>query len=477
MGQPQDWKNFFRLPIVAETMTCFQSVQLAVVLLSLLAIGTLIGVVMPQEGNVDPNQIPQQFGVQYGFFKTLGFFNVFSSFWYISLEVLFFFNLLIGSFKWLKRATLAATQKTFFNAELLSQKPEAMSLPQLVQQTPQATLDIIRATARKAGYTVYHDDDETQQRFYLCKGNLTRFGPHLAHIGILMCLLACLLGSFTGFKAQKLVVPGDAPFDFQNLDFFQTNIARPYWLGQIPTEKIAVKKFDIELYPNGQPKQYSSDVRIYDEQGETLVRKIISVNNPLIYKHLSIYQASFTPSGRFDITLNGRHLSPEINNQFNERAVSIIPVSATQNLIMLPFFAGQDEGIEKNFAAFVLRDSQQSTGQMPPNIKLEEGQSGQLGSFKITYTGPRYATGLQIKSAPEVPWMYLSFIIISIGAALSFFSQRQIWISLREVAQKQFELVLCPKTNKGWFSFRKELQQLQAQLCQKLAPSQQEETK
>jgi hypothetical protein len=75
---------------IPECLQCFRSVHFAIVLLSLLAVGTLIGVVMPQEGMVEMAAIKRQFGTHFNFFQTLGFFHVYSSFWFITLQVLFF---------------------------------------------------------------------------------------------------------------------------------------------------------------------------------------------------------------------------------------------------------------------------------------------------------------------------------------------------------------------------------------------------
>ncbi|MEZ4575771.1 MAG: cytochrome c biogenesis protein ResB [Vampirovibrionales bacterium] len=117
-----------RLMVVLQpVLGIFRSVQLAVVLLALLAAATIAGVVLPQEGNVDVAQIQKQFGPNYAFMKQLGMFGVFSSFWFITLEVLFFFNLLIGSFKWLKPAWLAATQVAYVPAAVMALKPAALT--------------------------------------------------------------------------------------------------------------------------------------------------------------------------------------------------------------------------------------------------------------------------------------------------------------------------------------------------------------
>jgi cytochrome c biogenesis protein ResB len=123
--------------------------------------------------------------------------------------------------------------------------------------------------------------------------------------------------------------------------------------------------------------------------------------------------------------------------------------------------------VTRNYAVFFLRDDQgfvgAKPGQMPPNLRLLEGQSGTLNGMTIRYIKPEIATGLQIKKGPEVPLMYLSYLIITIGAFMCIFSQRRIWISVVDNASGVTVHWLY-KTNKARLSFLKELQALQEQL-------------
>lgn len=460
-----------------DLLQCFRSVHLAIVLIGLLCLATLVGVVMPQEGTVDPAQIQQQYGPNYAFMKQVGLFNVFSSFWFITLEVLFFFSLLIGSFKWLKPAFLAATQVTFIGAPLMTQKPGAHSLANLSEGSPQATMEILRPILKRHGYQVHGQGNEA---LYATKGHWSRLGPCVAHLGILLCLIAGVYGSFTGFKAIHMVEPGQG-FQIPQSTVFQTNTPQPTWFGSIPTWTVYVDRFNIEHYDDHPdiPKNYYSDLRILDAQGKTLKTQQISVNHPLMYDGISIYQASFAPTGKFWVTVAGQPLQVELNKTFNERTISVTPLSNGKTLVMFPFFAAQDPGVTEDHAIFFIMDRQQSMpqGQMPPNIKLKVGESGSLLGVPITYNQPVMSTGLQMKRAPEVPLMYLSYLVIGVGSLMCFFSQRQLWVSLRPVSgpepssAAQTEVLLWPKTNKGRLSFQKELLKLEAEFVERLKPT------
>jgi cytochrome c biogenesis protein len=448
--------------MLQEFLKTFRSVHLAIVLLSLLAIGTIIGVVMPQDGMKTLSEIRAVYGRSFEFYRSLGLFHVYSSFWYLSLQVLFFFNLLIGSFQWLRPAILAATQQDTLAETLLAKKQKASSFRQLYRadSLTEASAHIVK-TLQKSGYRVYQDP--LKQDLYATKGNLSRFGPMLAHIGILLCLIAGLYGTFTGLKAQKIATPGDS-FSIEEANMLKTNVSRAYWLGTIPAWKIKVRDFRIEFYAEkpDMAKQYYSDLQLISPEGKILKEGTISVNSPLSYGDVSIYQASYAPTGRFIIRVNNTPILAEINSTFNGRPISMNPMKDGSMVIMFPFFAQQDPGVTKDYAMFFVRKpgDKPLPGKMPANIKLFRGSTGMLNSTTITYIKPEMSTGVQIKQAPEVPLMYTSYLIIILGAVLCFFSQRQIWMSLTPVRQNLYAVSWLPKTNKAQLSFMKELHTL-----------------
>jgi cytochrome c biogenesis protein len=60
---------------------------------------------------------------------------------------------------------------------------------------------------------------------------------------------------------------------------------------------IGLTDFRIEHYPTGQPKSFESDLVIYDPALKAPFKHTISVNHPLIYKGIAIYQSDFQDGG------------------------------------------------------------------------------------------------------------------------------------------------------------------------------------
>jgi len=467
-------------------LACFRSIHLAIVLIALLALATLAGVLLPQEGIVDTLEIKRNAGANYRIFKAMGLYTVYSSYWFIALEVLFFLNLLCGSFQWLKPAFLAATRKTFCGPEHIQSSPHKL-LYQTAEPLGTVTAQVT-SLLKRHHYTIHKQNVPKQRRdgailLYASKANWSRFGPVVAHFGILLMLVASVYGAFFGFKAQKLAVPGET-FAIQDSQMFRPNVNTSLWQGSVPDWKIRVNDFRMEYYPEGttaenvQPgqnpviKQYFADLSVIDKSGRTTKREVISVNHPLTVNDTVLYQASFNPTGKLFVEVNGKLRKLDTNTQFMNRPVSLTELGNGRALMVFPFFVQQDPNVTRNYIVIFLRDAHgfvgAKPGKMPPNLRLREGQSGELSGMRFTYVKPEFATGLQIKKGPEVPWMYLAYGIIILGAFMCIFSQRRLWIAILPAVDSdenpQTRLMLQYKTNKARLSFMKELQSLQNEL-------------
>ncbi len=473
---------------VWQLLGVFRSIQLAIVLLSLLGLGVLVGVLIPQEGLVEVFDIKAQHGQWYRPMAAAGLFTVYSSPWFIALQVLFFFNLLFGSFQWLRPATRAAVQLTFCGPEHALASPHKAVLSSA--STADDTLPLVTKALKKRGYWVHrrHNSATGQTRLYAHQWNISRLGPVVAHIGILLLLVASVFGAFTGFKGQQMLAPGQTG-DFTALDNFTPSMSAPWWQGSKPDWQMVLHDFDIEYYAADPttPKQYISDLELRSANGKTLARQDVSVNHPLDYEGVMFYQANFAPTGKFFLTINGEPTVASINTKVDERPISLLPIGppeARQSLVVFPFFIQRDEGVTRNHVQVFLHDGTTpidvgSAKNLPPHATLFEGEhqrlSTRLGSIEVGFDHPEIATGFQIKKAPETPWMYTAFAIIILGTVLCFFSQRQVWVAVVPQASgsaygrdNATMVYLSYKTNKAKWSFLKQRASLENALVKEL---------
>lgn len=466
----------------------FQRVELAIVLLSLLALGVLVGVLIPQDNLVDIYDLKEQYGAWYTPMRAMGLFTVYSSPWFIAIEVLFFFNLLLGSFQWLRPAWRSATQVTFCKTAniLATAQPSVLAVSDQVSLTFLATT--LTQHLKKRGYGVHipHESSQTQNtnyQLYAHKANFSRLGPVVAHFGILLLLVATVYGVFTGFTGQQMMSSGETA-SFATLDKFTPRLPEPWWQGSRPDWQLALHDFNIEYYAKDPttPKQYVSDLELRSADGkQSLARQNVSVNYPLSLGSVMFYQASFAPTGRLFLQVDGKPLTVEVNTEFNGRPIAMMPLGDANrqlSLVVFPFFVKQDPGVTANHVRVFLHEgdsfANKQTGKMPPNLTLNEGQSGSLftndgQSVAVSYIEPEIATGFQIKSAPETPWVYLAFGIISLGTVMCFFSQRQVWVAVETNDAGQPTVYLAYKTKKAPYQFQQERLALEADLLAALS--------
>ncbi|MDH4379930.1 MAG: cytochrome c biogenesis protein ResB [Vampirovibrionales bacterium] len=483
-------------------LAVFKTIQLAIVLLSLLAIGVMVGVFMPQEGLVELSQIKAQFGQWYRPLRAMGLFSVYSSPWFIALEVLFFFNLLFGSFMWLRPAWFAATRVVYSGPEhITADKHHFVMESPLPASEAQA---IAVNTLKKHGFWTHIETPDlkvssnnpikTALRAYGHQWSISRLGPVVAHVGILLLLIGSLMGAFTGFKAQQLMVPGDpvqSKASFNGLDTFTPNVNASVWLGSRPDWQLKLHRFDIEFYKTDPttPKQYESDLEILSADGkQSLARQVVSVNHPLSYDGVMLYQASFAPTGKLFISVNGKPVVAQVNSQFNNRPIAMVPLGNINNnrsLFVFPFFVQKDPGVTKNSLRVFVHDGKgfvgAKKGKMPPNIMVGQGEFGNINGITVGYQKPELATGFQIKKAPETGLVYLAFLIISVGTALCFFAQRRLWVAIEPLSEAPHDplydpllktgacLSLSYTTNKAWIGCHQDMQRLKTELEKNLS--------
>lgn len=260
----------------------------------------------------------------------------------------------------------------------------------------------------KQGYFIF----QQKNSFYAVKGLLGRIAPVFVHLSIICILFGSIIAAICGFNSQELITKSEV-FHIQNtigsgpLSFFSQ-------------QPVRVNDFWINYYENKKIKQFFSNISILDRNGKELVNKTISVNNPLIYKNLTLYQTDWTLFG-IRLLENDKYFqipvleSKELGNKI---WISWLPINLnTEN--------GKNFGytiIINNFKETI--SLYNSNGTLFKNIDKNEFILN--GNYKlIDFLS---STGLQIKSDPGVLYIYFGFGVLMISTILSYLSFSQIWI-------------------------------------------------
>ena len=304
----------------------FSSVKLAVVLLIILAVVSVIGTVIQQ------NQAPEDYLREYSqatveLFETLGFFDLYHTWWFVLLLLLFTANLTICTIErfpmvWkAMRAPLKTLEEDGFKTMPFKRELTVKGGTEQVEQA------VIKALQGKR-YSHLVSKEQGATNIASQKGANTRIGYIVTHISIILIFVGALTGAFFGFKgflnlpegeASNVVYLRNEPLWDKIMDGFGISkspvIHDPR--GGVPAMPmgfyVRCDDFEVDYYqnagrPTGMPSEFWSFLSVYDLQRQKVLEKRIRVNDPLTHHGITFYQSSYgtIPNGTGKIVLSIR---------------------------------------------------------------------------------------------------------------------------------------------------------------------------
>ncbi|ODU90651.1 MAG: cytochrome C biogenesis protein [Thiobacillus sp. 65-69] len=303
------------------------SMRFAISLLSILAIASVIGTVLKQ---AEPyaNYLFQFGPFWFEAFRKLGLYDVYHAAWF--LVILLFLVVSISVCIWRNAPGFAREMKSF-REHVTDRSLAAFKHKHTAEFThaPEALADQAQHYLEGQGYTVRRLTRDDGLLLAAKAGSWNRLGYFLAHSAIVLICIGGLMDGNLIFKAQQLLgykkietrdipqsevppisrlTPDNPSFrgsvqipEGSSADVVFLNVADGYLVQDLPFT-IALKQFRIEHYSTGQPKNFESDVEVFDHTGKKVREATIAVNHPLIHDGIAIYQASFADGGtRLDI--------------------------------------------------------------------------------------------------------------------------------------------------------------------------------
>ena len=260
---------------------------------------------------------------------------------------------------------------------------------------------------------------------YCYKGLTGRIAP--------IIVLGTIISSLFGFKAQE-IVPKTETFHIQN-------ILNNGQLTFVPKTSARINDFWITYTKNKTISQFYSDISVLDTNGNETIRKTISVNYPLISNGVYYYQTDWNLIGlRFQNFKNEIIEYPLVNVLNNQTKVWLTWISTDPSV---------NSGIVTvidNLEGYC--SIYNETGQFLGNIELNETENF---NRPLTLLEIISSTGLQIKTDPGIPTIYLGFFLLMISTLISYITYSQIWI-----IQKDQQIFIGGNTTRAIFEFELE---------------------
>lgn len=323
-----------------ELFDLLSSMRFAVTLLTVLGIASIIGTVLKQNEPY-PNYIIQFGQFWFAAFERIGLYDVYHSVWFIVILAFLVLSTSLCIYRntplmlremraWREHVTESSLRLFGHQAEYAMARPLEESLQRL------------RGFLAANGFRFKEIQNNDGLLIAAKAGAYQRLGYILTHAAIVIICVGGLIDGNLPLKAQELLgwkqvetrdiaqnqVPPQSRLSVANLSF-RGNMTIPegsrgevvflrvrdgYLVQELPFS-IALKKFRVEHYASGMPKSFESDVAIFDPERKAPLEATISVNHPLIYKGIAIYQSDFQDGGS-SLAFDGWPLGPADGRPF-----------------------------------------------------------------------------------------------------------------------------------------------------------------
>ncbi|ELR96717.1 cytochrome c biogenesis protein [Gloeocapsa sp. PCC 73106] len=431
---PRDWGS--------QLLKTIADLRLAIILFLAIALVSISGTVIEQGESMQFYQqnYPEDPAL-FGFLTAqvivkLGLDHVYTTWWFLTLLLLFGSSLIACTFNRQIPALKAARNWKFYHQPRQFQKL-ALSI-----ELDRGSMEVLSPLLQKQGYRVFQDGEA----IYARKGIIGRIGPIVVHVGMIIVLLGAIWGAFTGFLAQEMIASGDT--------FRVTNIfsAGRFASQNIPTDwSVKVNRFWIDYSDQGEVDQFYSDLSVVDNQGQQIKRETIHVNKPLRYDGVTFYQTNWGIAA----------VKVQLNNSPIFRLPMVDLPGVSQGRLWgtwIPTKPDLSEGV-----SLIARDLQGTLlvygvdGQLINAIR--PGMGLEINGVTLKVIELIGSTGLQIKADPGVPLVYTGFALLMAGVVMSYVSHSQIW-----ALQQGDRFYLGGRSNRALVQFERDFDSLLHQL-------------
>lgn len=405
----------------------------SIVLLLIISLISLVGTIIEQDNNIEyyqekyPLDTNNLFALNWEVIEQFKLNQIYNSWLFLGLLLIFSLSLIICTFSTQLPSLKNARQWKFkrnisINKQLYSQNYNLFK-----------SFSTIGCYMNQSEYYIFY------QKYYLyCyKGLQGKLAPIFVHLSILLLLSGSVTSLLTSFSIQEMVPAGEM--------FNMQNVINSGSLSSIPNNISGrVNNFEIDYYSNRSIKQFYSFITLKDNTHQNFKKKLISVNDPLYFKDLTIYQT--------DWQINGIRL------EVNDKKSIQIPVKKLDNNNQAYWFANLQYN-KTNSYSFIISNIDGNIACYNREGRflhlLQVKQRNTIDYVPIKITDILTSTGLQIKQDSGVWIIYLSFLFLMLSILISYISYSQVWLTIDHSILK-----ISGTTNRAEINFEEDMYKL-----------------
>ena len=409
-----------------RTLGFLSNLKVAIGLLIIIAISSAIGTAIPQ------GESPEKYINKYNVDPWLGFVNgnillklqidhIYSSYWFLAL--LFWLGLALIICSWRRQWPMlnaALKWKDYRSANQIKKLAIAQTLP--IEKNSNA-LNELSDYLTIHGWNIKKKKDRIAAR----KGVIGRAGPPLVHLGIILLMIGATIGVLNGAKIEKFLAPG------RSLEILSLNRENQL--------SLKLQDFEIERDPAGRPEQFRSTIELGGPNQERIYKEI-SVNHPLRFRGITIYQADWSIAALTVQLGNSPQLQFPLKNieGLSDQLWGVAIPTTKENTNPIVLTIANEKGPVKIFS----EDGSALTTLWPG------GDSKNINGLDLRIVDVIPSSGILLKRDPGVPLVYCGFAITLIGGFLSILATRQLWVVLEDEEKNLYIGGLCNRNLSGF---------------------------
>ena len=448
---PQPGRVFQRLAGLISDL------RLAILLLLVIAVASGIGTAIPQQETAAFYHQRYDPAPWLGLLRGDGVLalqldHVYSSGWFLVLLAWLGLSLLLCS--WRRQWPALSASLRWIDYRSPRQLSKLSVAQTLVCPDPQQALGRLEQELRRQGWRIQLQDDRLAAR----RGVAGRVGPLLVHAGLVVLMVGAAWGALGGQRLEQFLAPGRELELMDSRGRTQVTVALDaFAIERDPAGRPEQFRSQLRMIPPGQPIAAAPDQDQVEDVGSPaagapvaeIPRAEISVNHPLRYHGMTLYQADWSLAalnvqlGRSPVLQLPLQSLPQLGEQVWGVVMPTRPDGSEPVLLTL----SSEQGPVQVFGSDGTRLAQLVPG----------GEAQEIRGLPIRVASVLPASGILLKRDPGVPLVYAGFAIALLGGGLSLLATRQLWAISEPEADRLHVAGLC---NRNLTAFAAELPQL-----------------
>lgn len=454
------------------------AVKTGVILLVLVVIFAAAGTLILQRPATDPDELQRAYAPE--LLRVLDFFkltDVFHSWWFVALLGLVSLSIVAASIQRFPNAWRFYARPYRSTDETFRRALQVQARIPLCEGSEESGLEAAEQVLRRRGFRPERCVRESSFSLFGERNRFSEMAVFIVHASLLLIFAGGIVDAIWGWRGFVALGQGEQAAKIELRD------------GTMRKLPFAVRcdAAGQQNYTDGTPKRWWSKLAVIDA-GREVVNKEIAVNDPLVYRGVRFYQASYGSTGKLDklvlaVTKRGgkKEEARQISLGLNETA----QLDADTSVVLeefIPDYVVRDGAVytrstQMDNPAVHLIVATKSDGKsvnvwMPPISGFQENDRSPY-QFDASDLTLGYFTGLQVSHEPGQWGVWAGVLLMGVGLAVVFYiAHMRIWVVPVLDGNGRMELWIGGTANRNKDAFELRFKELVSEIEMKLKSGQ-----